>query len=100
MHIGKDNLKNNYMMGHTPLQVLEKERDLGVVVSAGDTLCWKEQLRRMIEKAKQMASWIIRNVVSRIPEVLIPFSKLLSDPIWNTQCRCGPQPQDTETGVL
>ena len=28
------------------------------------------------------------------------FTKLLSDPIWNTQCRCGPQPQDTETGVI
>ena len=28
------------------------------------------------------------------------FTKLLSDPIWNTQCRFGPQPQDTETGVL
>ena len=37
LHIGKDNPKNNYMMGHTPLQVVEKERDLGVVVSAGDT---------------------------------------------------------------
>ena len=48
-----------YIMGHTPLQVLEKERDLGVVVSAGDTLCWEEQLRRMIGKAKQMTSWII-----------------------------------------
>ena len=36
----KFNPKNNYMMGHTPLQVVEKERDLGVVVSAGDTLCW------------------------------------------------------------
>ena len=55
-------------MGHTPLQVVEKERDLGVVVSAGDTLCWEEQIRGMIGKAKQMTSWIIRNVVSRKPE--------------------------------
>ena len=76
------------------------ERDLGVVVSAGDTLCWEEQIRGMIGKAKQMTSWIIRNVVSRKPEVLYHFQKLLSDPIWNTQCRCGPQPQDTDTGVL
>ena len=44
LHIGKDNPKNNYMIGHTPLQVVEKERDLGVVVSAGDTLCWEEQI--------------------------------------------------------
>ena len=29
LHIGKDNPKNNYMIGHTPLQVVEKERDIG-----------------------------------------------------------------------
>ena len=73
LHIGKNNPKNNYMMGHTPLKVVEKERDLGVVVSAGDTLCWEEQIRGMIGKAKQMTSWIIRNVVSRKPELLIQF---------------------------
>ena len=50
LHIGKDNPKNNYIMGHTPLQVVEKERDLGVVVSAGDTLFWEEQIRGMIGK--------------------------------------------------
>ena len=53
--------------------MVEKERDLGVLVSAGDTLCWEEQIRGMIGKAKQMTSWIIRNVVSRKPELLIPF---------------------------
>ena len=67
-------------MGHTPLQVVEKDRDLGVVVSAGDTLCWEEQIRGMIGKAKQMTSWIIRNVVSRKPEVLIPFYKAFVRP--------------------
>ena len=65
------------MMGHTPLQVLEKERDLGVVVSASDTLFWQEQLREMIGKAKQMTSWIVRNVVSRKPE---PFYKAFVRP--------------------
>ena len=80
LHIGKDNPKDNYMMGPTPLQVVEKERDLGVVVSAGDTLCWEEQMRGMIGKAKQMTSWIIRNVVSRKPEVLIPFYKAFVRP--------------------
>ena len=72
--------KNNYMMGHTPLQVVEKERDLGVVVSASNTLCWMEQIRGMIGKAKQMTSWIIRNVVSRKPEVPIPFYKAFVRP--------------------
>ena len=80
LHIGKDNPKNNYIMGHTPLQVVEKERDLGVVVSAGDTLCWEEQIRGMIGKAKQMTSWSIRNVVSGKPDVLIPFYKAFVRP--------------------
>ena len=101
LHIGKVNSKNNYMMGHTPLQVVGKERDLGVVISAGDTLCLKEQIRGMIGKAKQMTSWIIRNVVSRKPEVLIPFYKaFVIPPLEQTQCGCGPQPQDTEIGIL
>ena len=75
LHIGKGNLKKNYMMGHAPLKVVEKERELGVVVLAVDTLCWEEQIRGMIGKAKQMTSWIIRDVVSRKPELLIPFYK-------------------------
>ena len=54
------------MMGNTPLQVVEKERDLGVVVSASDNICWEEHIRGIIGKAKQMTSWIIRNVVSKL----------------------------------
>ena len=44
LHIVKDNPKSNYTMGNLPLQVVEKEIDLGVVVSAGDTLCWEEHI--------------------------------------------------------
>ena len=51
-----------------------------MAVSAGDTLCWEEQIRGMIGKAKQMTSWIIRNVVSRKPEVVIPFYKAFVRP--------------------
>ena len=80
LHIGKGDLKKNYMMGHAPLKVVEKERELGVVVLAVDTLCWEEQIRGMIGKAKQMTSWIIRNVVSRKPEVVIPFYKAFVRP--------------------
>ena len=41
-------------MRNSPLQVVEKERDLGVVVSAGDTLCWKEHIREMTGKANHV----------------------------------------------
>ena len=52
LHIGKDNPKNNYMMGRRPLQAVKKERDLGVVVLAGDTLCWEEKNTRNVWKSK------------------------------------------------
>ena len=42
LHIGKDNPKSNYTMVYSRKQVAEKERDQGVVVSAGDSLCWEE----------------------------------------------------------
>ena len=71
-----------------------------MVVSAGDTLFWEEQIRGMIGKAKQMTSWVIRNVVSRKPEVLITFYKAFVRPHLEYAVQCGPQPQDTETAVL
>ena len=77
LHIGKDNPKSNYTMGYSPKQVVEKERDLGVVVSAGDTLCWEEHNMRSDWKAKQMTSLIIRNIISGKPEVLIPYKRML-----------------------
>ena len=42
--------------------------------------CWKEQIRGMIGKAKQMTSWIITKVVYRKPEVLVPFYKAFVRP--------------------
>ena len=35
LHIVKDNPKSNYTMGNLPLQVVEKEIDLGVVAGSG-----------------------------------------------------------------
>ena len=29
-------------MGNTPLEVIEKEADLGVVVSGGNNICWED----------------------------------------------------------
>ena len=38
-------------------------------------------MRGMIGKGKQMTSWIIGNVASRKPEVLIPFYKVFVRPL-------------------
>ena len=48
LRIGKDNSKSNYTMGYSRKQVVEKERDLGVVVSVFGT-----------------------------PEVLVPYKRML-----------------------
>ena len=85
--IGKDNTKSNFTMGNSPLRVVKKERGLGVVAPASDILYWEEHTQGMTGKAKQMTSWIIRNVVSRKPGVLIPFYKASLDSICSTQCR-------------
>ena len=37
-------------------------------------------MRGIIGKGKQMTSWIIENVASRKPEVLIPFYKVFVRP--------------------
>ena len=85
-------------MGNSLLQVVEKERDLGVVVSAGDTLCWEEHIRRMTEKQNKShhGSLEIYNVVFRKPEVLIPFYKAFVRPhleytvqVWAPTARYG-----------
>ena len=72
LHIGKDNPKNNYMIGHTPLQVVEKERDWEWLFQLVITFVGRNKYEELLEKQnKIMMSWIIRNVVSRKPEVLI-----------------------------
>ena len=41
-------------MDESPLRRSESERDLGIIVSAAESLCWEEQIRMMIGKARQM----------------------------------------------
>ena len=41
-------------MGNTPLQVAEKKRDPGVVVSAGDNIYCEEHIRGMTGRTNQM----------------------------------------------
>ena len=75
VHIGRNNRNSHYLMAESPLRRSESERDLGIIVSAGESLCWEEQIRTMIGKARQTTAWIVRNVISRKPEVLIPLYK-------------------------
>ena len=76
--IGKDNLKWNHTMCNSPLQGVEKERDLGVVYQLVIPFVGKKIYEKLLEK--HITSWIIRNVVSGKPEVLIPFYKAFVRP--------------------
>ena len=53
---------------------------MDVTVSTSETLCWKEQIRAVIGNAKQMTPWIVRNVISKKPEVLMPLYKVFVRP--------------------
>ena len=76
--IGKDNPKWNHTMCNSPLQGVEKERDLGVVYQLVIPFVGKKIYEKLLEK--HITSWIIRNVVSGKPEVLIPFYKAFVRP--------------------
>ena len=78
LHIGKDNPKWNHTMCNSPLQGVEKERYLGVVYQLVIPFVGKKIYEKLLEK--HITSWIIRNVVSGKPEVLIPFYKAFFRP--------------------
>ena len=78
LHTGEDNRKSNYTMGYSRKQVVEKERDLGVVYQLVIPFVGKKIYEKLLEK--HITSWIIRNVVSGKPEVLIPFYKAFVRP--------------------
>ena len=78
LHIGKDNPKWNHTMCNSPLQGIEKERYLGVVYQLVIPFVGKKIHEKLLEK--HITSWIIRNVVSGKPEVLIPFYKAFVRP--------------------
>ena len=95
VHIGNDNPLHNYVMGASQLRCSQKEKDLGVMLSAGKCL-WEDHIREGIGKAKKMTAWIIRNVVSRKPVVLIPLYKAFVRPhleycvqVWSPVARHG-----------
>ena len=97
LHIGKDNPKWNHTMCNSPLQVVEKERDLGVVVSWWYPLLGRTYTRNdWKSKSRRGSLGMLYPENQKCP---YHFTKHSLDPIWSTQCRCGPQLRDMETRV-
>lgn len=78
IHIGKDNPRKDYYFNGNVLNTVENEKDLGVLLT--ESFTWNEQIQECIGKAKQMTSWILRNILSRDADVLLPIYKSLIRP--------------------
>ena len=73
LHIGKQNPKINYNFGGHSLSIVNNEKDLGVIFNRQFT--FKDHVAMSIAKAKQVISWILRTIVSRHKEVMVPLFK-------------------------
>jgi hypothetical protein len=79
LHIGERNPQHVYTLDGIRLKSVQKEKNLGVTWSAGKSL-FDDHIREGIGKAKRVIAWIMRNVVSRKHEVLIPLYKAFVRP--------------------
>ena len=59
---------NEYILDGSILEVVESERDLGLVISKD--LKWDEHVKSSLCKANQMIAWISRNVICKNLEVM------------------------------
>ena len=68
LHIGKSNPHNSYMFSGSILKQTEKEKDLGVTFNKKfnftDTIC------ASVSKAKSCLFWLLRNTISREPDMM------------------------------
>jgi ribonuclease P/MRP protein subunit RPP40 len=76
--VGSQNPCLNYTIGDVPLQTVEQQRDLGIILTSQ----WKcsAQATRASSKANQMLGCICRTFVSRRPAIQMPLFKSLVRP--------------------
>jgi len=78
MHLGRGNLKYNYFMENRRLEVVEKERDLGVVIS--NDLKASNQCRSAYNKAMRTLGMMNRTIVYKNKDTLLRLYKTLVRP--------------------
>ena len=69
LHLGKNNGKYQYRLGHDLLERSSAEKDLGVLVD--DRLAMSQQCALVAKKANRIAGCIKRNVASRLRKVIL-----------------------------
>ena len=79
MHTGKNNTRQCYHLKGNELAIVGTEKDLGVTFS--DSFGWSEHVEQSIGKAKKTKAWILRNIFSGDPDVLLLFYKSMIRPL-------------------
>ena len=83
LHLGKNNLKNNYFVGtHNERVLLEEtclEKDLGIYIDPD--LNFKKHIKNIVKKASYSSYKILKNFSFKKAKILIPLFKTLIRPI-------------------
>ena len=78
LHVGANNPQNKYHLGEVELPKIESEKDLGVLISEDWT--FNKHINSIVNKANSTSAWILRNVVSRLPNVLLKIYQTIIRP--------------------
>lgn len=70
MHTGTNNTRPSYHLGKNELAMVKTEKDLCVIFS--ESFRWSQHVEQSIGKASKTSAWILRNILSRDVDVLLP----------------------------
>jgi len=78
MHLGRNNENNEYCMLGQKLQVVNKEKDLGIMISSD--LKREEQCRYAANKANKVLGMVKRTIRNKDPVIMVRLYKALVRP--------------------
>ena len=78
LHIGNGNPRINYSFLEEPLTKVADEKDLGVLLDS--SLNFGDHIQKSVNKAKSRTAWLLRNIVSREPDVFCKLYKSMIRP--------------------
>ena len=78
LHVGKANPRNTYNFHGAKLKSILKEKDLGVLFN--EKFNFTDAISAFISKAKSCLFWVMRNIISREPEVMLKAYKSIIRP--------------------